>query len=237
MQNTDPALSIFYPAHNEAKNLPALISHANDFVQRQNFPVEVIVVNDGSLDESEKVLADLKTKYSFLKSVSHAHNKGYGEALRSGFVHSKAPLVFYTDGDFQFRLDELEKFVPLLKSEKWDALIGYRHNRQDNLIRKMNALLWGLLIRLSLGIKARDIDCAYKLFRKESLENLVFTTTGAMISTELLFHLQKNHLKFKELPVSHYPRILGQPTGANLSVIARAFRELFLFFWKNRVRS
>jgi glycosyltransferase involved in cell wall biosynthesis len=232
--STGPQLSIFYPAHNEAENLPSLIENASHFVAKQSFPVEVIVVDDGSKDNSKEVLEGLCERYKFLRFVRHEVNRGYGGALRSGFAAAKAPLIFFTDGDNQFRLDELNDFLVTLKQSGADVVVGYRVNRQDHFMRKVNTFLWGSLVKLLLRVKVRDIDCAYKLFKRESIAALNFTTTGAMISTELLFNLQRHHFKIEELPVRHYPRTQGNPTGAKLTVIARAFRELFAFYWRSR---
>ncbi|MBP7843598.1 MAG: glycosyltransferase family 2 protein [Proteobacteria bacterium] len=229
----EPALSIFYPAHNEAENLPALLAHADTFIKQRSFPVEVIIVDDGSRDSTPEVMKTLMLQYPYLRHVRHDINQGYGAALRTGFKSARAPLVFFTDGDNQFRLDELVELLKLMESEKADVVIGYRQNRQDNFMRKMNTFLWCSLVKLLLGIRFRDVDCAYKLFRKESLESLNFTTTGAMISTELLFYLQKKNCKILEYPIKHYPRTAGNPTGAKISVILRAFKELFLFYWRN----
>lgn len=232
-----PALSIFYPAHNEAKNLESLIEHAAEFVKLQSFAVEVIVVDDGSSDETPTVLAALMQRYPFLRTVRHEKNLGYGEALKTGFRSAKAPRVFFTDGDHQFRLNALPEFLQTLDSEPCDVVVGYRRNRQDNVIRKLNGYLWSRMIRLVLGVKIRDIDCAYKLFRKPAIEALEVTTTGAMISAELLYQIQQNNFRIVERPVEHHPRTQGASTGGNLHVIARAFKELFQFYSKSRARS
>jgi glycosyltransferase involved in cell wall biosynthesis len=194
----------------------------------------VIIVDDGSSDHTPQLMKDLMAQHSFLRYVRHEKNRGYGGALRSGFEESKGKLVFFSDGDNQFRLNELTEFLNILKSENADAVIGFRKNRQDHLVRKLNTFLWGSLVKFLLKVKAKDIDCAYKLFKKDCLQGIEFKSNGAMISTELLFFLYKKQYKILQLPVTHYPRTQGNPTGAKLSVILRAFRELFLFYWKNR---
>ncbi|NCN27729.1 glycosyltransferase family 2 protein [bacterium] len=230
-------LSIFFPAYNEAKNLPELIERTDLFIQQYAKNTEVIVVNDGSSDNSKEVLKQLEAKYGFLKSVHHPQNQGYGAALRSGFSNSQGKLVFFMDSDNQFHFDELKEFIKVLEDEKMDGVIGIRTDRKDNFLRKTNTFLWCSLVRLLLGIRFKDIDCAYKLFKKELIKDIKLETTGAMISTELLFQVQKRTEKIVERHVNHYPRTQGSPTGANPLVILRAFKELFSFYFQNVFKS
>ncbi len=136
------------------------------------------------------------------------------------------------DSDGQFDIRELRRFLSLI--DEYDAVIGYRVKRQDTWMRKLNAWGWKLVVRLALGVRVRDIDCAFKLLRTEFLQRHPLETRGAMINAELLYRLKVSGCTLREVGVRHLPRQSGQATGANLRVIGRAFRELFDYTHKWR---
>lgn len=214
------SLSVFFPAYNEEENLPALIEqtmvHLPQFAE--NF--EIIIVNDGSGDNTKTVAEDLAAKYHQVKVVSHHTNLGYGAALKTGFATAKYDWVFFTDADLQFDLAELGQFLAF--TDEYKAIIGYRTARAEGFGRARNAYLFKLFVNLLFRVHVRDIDCAFKLFRTELIPPLKLQSNGAFISSELLYKLKKNHIKIKELPVTHYPRLRGNPTGANFKVVIKA---------------
>jgi hypothetical protein len=113
-----------------------------------------------------------------------------------------------------------------------DMVIGWRRNRADPPMRKLNALGWKLLVNALFGYTARDVDCAFKLFRRQVWESLTVYARGATFSAEFLIKARRLGFRVRELPVNHFPRMAGSPTGARLDVIARAFVELFRL-WRN----
>jgi glycosyltransferase involved in cell wall biosynthesis len=166
-----------------------------------------------------------------LRVVTHDQNRGYGAALASGFDAAHKDLVFLTDGDKQFDVTELQEFLPAMDGQT-DLVIGWRRNRADPLMRKANAFGWKWLVNLLFGYTARDVDCAFKLFRRQVWEGLTVHARGATFSAEFLIKSRRLGYRVKELPVSHFPRTAGSPTGARPDVIVRAFIELFQL-WRN----
>jgi glycosyltransferase involved in cell wall biosynthesis len=164
-----------------------------------------------------------------VRLVQHPQNRGYGDTLATGFAAATKELVFMTDGDAQFDLSEINKLLPLVEQGA-DMAIGYRSPRVDPPMRLLNALGWNLLIRLLFGYVARDVDCAFKLFRRAILNDVKIQSGGATFSTELLVRTRRAGYIIKEVPVKHLPRTAGRATGARLSVIVRAFRELITFY-------
>lgn len=225
------SLSLCMPAYNEAANIESCLDAActilPEFVER----FEVIVVDDGSRDGTGRVISDYSRRDARVRLVQHEKNKGYGGAVTSGLRAATCDLVMFTDSDGQFSFLDLPQLLMHLVGH--DFVIGYRHCRADKRMRLVNAWGWNRLVRLLLGVKVRDLDCAFKLFRREVVERLQLTATGACINAEMLVQCVRGGLKFREVPVTHYPRYHGAPTGANLKVIARAFRELPLL-WKYR---
>ncbi len=186
---------------------------------------EIIIVNDGSKDRTGEIADRLAKENPAVRVVHHEKNMGYGAALQSGFKNATKELVFYTDGDGQFNMEEIIKLLPLI--ENYDIVSGYRKKRMDPFIRKVNAFLWGLLVNTLFKIKVRDVDCAFKLYKRKIFEDISLTSQGALIDTEILAKAVAKGYKIAEVGVNHYPRLAGKQTGAKLSVIIKAFVELF----------
>ena len=223
-----PSISVVLPAWNEEHNIATAIQQAVTALEGIGADYEIIVVDDGSRDGTARVVGELQAGNPQLRLVRHEVNRGYGQALRSGYAAAQKDLVLIHHADSQFDLTEIKRFLPLLAQA--DIICGYRAQRADPFMRKVNALGWNTVVRLLFGYLARDIDCGFKLFRREVLEHVHLTATrGAMIDTELLASARARGFRIAELPVTHLPRLGGQPTGAHLDVIITSFRELFAF--------
>lgn len=225
-----PGLTVFFPCYNEEPNVEPLVRRCLEFLPQFAEIFEVIVVNDHSKDKTGEIADRLAGEDSHVRVVHHPENRGYGGALQSGFAAATLPYVFFMDGDGQFDIADLGPFVGSILAGGVDAAVGYRVNRQDPLHRRLNAFCWGTLVNILFGLGIKDVDCAYKLISRDKLKGMVLKSNGALISTELLARLKKKGARFSQLPVKHYPRKAGIQTGAKLSVILRAFKELFKFY-------
>ncbi|MBK8904832.1 MAG: glycosyltransferase family 2 protein [Anaerolineaceae bacterium] len=215
------------PAFNEAENIPGMVADVLDVLPRLVDEFEIIVVDDGSRDDTAVVTQQLAVQHPQLKLVQHEVNKGYGTAVLTGLTHATKELVFFTDADRQFDLAEIEKLLD--KIETADLVVGYRAPRRDPFMRRLNGKGWSWLVTLLFGYTARDIDCAFKLMRRTVVERLheEITSGGATFSAESLVRARRAGFKIVEVPLAgHRPRVAGSPTGANLRVITRAFKEL-----------
>lgn len=221
------SISVVFPAFNEEDNIADSIACARQAMSRLFKPesIEIIVVDDGSTDRTRQVLQELTDHCADVVAIHHARNRGYGAALRSGLYAARNELVFFSDADLQFDLDQIRHLLKFV--EDYDIVAGYRVARADPPTRLLNAWGWNLLVRLTLRVRVRDIDCAFKLFRREIFQDIHLTSVGAMINTELLALATRRGYRIKEVPVSHYPRTSGEQTGANPRVIIKAFRELW----------
>ncbi len=212
------------PAYNEEALIEATATALAEVLDRIVDDYEVVVVNDGSRDRTREVVEALASTNPQIRCVSHPTNRGYGEALRTGFSSATKELIFLTDGDKQFDVNELESFLPA--AQRADIVAGYRSPRRDSWIRLLYGWGWNFIVNLLFGYTVRDVDCAFKLFRREVWEGVHVHSGGATFSAEFLIRARRLGCRFAELPVSHYPRTAGSPTGAHPRVILRAFRDL-----------
>lgn len=198
---------------------------------RFGWDYEVIVVNDGSRDGTGAVLEELSWLDARLRVVTHSRNRGYGAALKSGFAAASKEWVFFMDADRQFDIREITTLAE--KSDAYDYVAGYRVHRRDHWMRLVNAWLFHTAIRALFGLGMRDIDCAFKLIRREVITRANLESEGAFINAELALRAKQFGYRVIQVPVSHYPRRYGNPTGANPRVILRAMREIIWFRLKN----
>ncbi len=219
------SLSVFFPAYNEEQNITDSVKQAEAVLQTITPTYEIIVVNDGSRDSTGAIADTLAKNNPHIRVVHHNPNQGYGAAVWSGMQAARYDYVFFTDADLQFDLKEIKKLLAYVP--EYQVVIGYRAKRRDPFMRILNAKGWNILNRFLFGLQVKDIDCAFKLFDRRVVANLPLQSRGAMMSAELLIRLQRQGIRFKEVPVTHLPRTAGSPTGAKPSVILRAFRELF----------
>ncbi len=218
------SISVFFPCYNEQDNITRVVEQALTVLEKLNADFEVIIVNDGSSDGTGQIAEEIAGQKDRVKVVHHRTNLGYGAALQSGFKAATKELVFYTDGDGQFDINEMPPLLRLM--EQYDIVSCYRLNRQDSLIRKINGWCWTKLVCLLFGMKIRDIDCAFKLYKREIFDNIKLVSTGALIDAEILARAVRKGYRVTQQGIHHYPRTAGAQTGANLRVILRAFKEL-----------
>jgi glycosyltransferase involved in cell wall biosynthesis len=226
-------LSFFFPAHNEADNIEALVAEALEVLPTLAEQFEIIAVDDGSRDATPSIADRLAASDPPIRVVHHETNRGYGAAVRSGLGAARYDLVAFTDGDRQFKVADLGRLIArLAQPDQPDVVVGYRLKRADPFIRTAYARAYRLALNIFFRLGVRDVDCAFKLFRRSALEGIRLESGGAFMSAELLIKLKQRGRKIAEVGVPHYPRTAGSPTGAKPSVIFRAVRD----FWRLRIR-
>jgi glycosyltransferase involved in cell wall biosynthesis len=219
------SISVFFPCCNEEAAVEPLTQKTLAVLQKLTDDFEIIIVDDGSTDQTAQIADKLAAEIPQVKVIHHDKNLGYGSALQSGFKATSKQLVFYTDGDAQFDINELPPLLPLM--EQYDIVSCYRINRREGLIRKFNAFCWTKLICMLFGLRLKDIDCAFKLYKRSLFDNIKLESTGALIDTEILAKAARKGYSITQRPVHHYPRQQGASSGSNPAVIIRAFKELF----------
>jgi glycosyltransferase involved in cell wall biosynthesis len=220
-------ISAVMPAYNEEANLEQSVGRMAQALATYTRGFEIIVVDDGSRDGTAALLERLKAVHPNLRIIRHPVNRGYGAALRSGFDAARFGWIFLMDSDNQFDPAEVE--LLLAHAADADLVAGYRKLRRDPLPRRLNAWAFFTMVRLLFGRLVRDVNCAFKLIRRDLMMRMALHSEGALINTEMLVLGRQLHARVVEVPVHHYPRTAGKQTGANLRVVIRAFRELLAF--------
>ncbi len=225
----DISLSAVLPAHNEAENIKNTVESCVTYLEKHVSSYEVVVVNDGSFDNTKEIVQGLSSVNSNVVLVNHEVNKGYGSALRSGFDQAKCDFIFFMDSDGQFNIEDLDRLLPFVSLQ--NVVIGYREDRADSIIRSLNAWLYAQYIHLMFGLNVVDMDCAFKVFPTKAYHDIApIKSGGALFTAEFLIKLKRNGFIFEEVPVRHFPRQFGTQSGANIKVILRMFKES----WKLR---
>lgn len=222
------SISVFFPAYYDEGNIGKVVSKAVEVLEEMNLKdYEVIIIEDGSPDNTGKVADELAEKYKKVRVIHHEKNMGYGATLRDGFYAAKMDYVFYSDGDNQFDLDELKKFLALIPFT--DIVVGYRKTKQYSLWRKFTSLSYNYVLKILFGIRYWDIDCAFKVFPTELFKKIEIESIDAFIDAEIMLKAKLLGYTSTELGVKHLPRVDGISTGARPSVIVRTIKEIYQF--------
>lgn len=221
-------LSCFFPAFDEQENIRQVLEEAIGALPLVADEFEVLVVDDGSSDATASIVQAMAARHPEIRLVQHPRNLGYGEALRTGFREVVGTVVFFTDADRQFRLQDMGVLLEGLADA--DIVIGYRAKRQDPPSRLVIARTYRLVLRALFGLRVRDVDCAFKAMRRDVLDTCLpsLRSRSAFISPELLVRAMDAGFTIEELPIRHYPRAGGRAKGATARVIARTIREILI---------
>jgi len=233
------SLSFFFPALNEEDHVEAMVRDALTVLPNFADDIEVTVVDDGSTDRTGQIADDLARGDPRVHAVHHGTRRGYGGALRSGFLSATKEFIFFTDGDRQFEIADVRRLIDVIDGV--DAVIGYRLKRQDLPRARFVAWVYNRVIRVLFFGGFRDVDCAFKLFRRDVFQRVPLErvrSNGAFFSAEMLIALRRAGIRTREVGVPHHPRTAGKAKGQQPKVILRAIRDLLrlrLRLWGFRV--
>jgi glycosyltransferase involved in cell wall biosynthesis len=222
--NALTGLTVVLACLDEAENLPDAVRHATAAAERCAVAHEIVVVDDGSADQTVAVAGAIAARDPRVRLVVHAENLGYGEALRSGIAAARMPWVLLTDADLQFDFGDLEDFLALAASA--DLVVGWRVLPQGPVGARAEAALWNRFLRAAFDLPVRDVDCAFRLARRGLLASLDLRASGALVGTELLVKSRAAGARTAEAPVHHRARVAGRQTGSGRRLTTRTLREL-----------
>ena len=229
------SISAMFPCYNDAPTIGGLVDQVHSALTSLVPIVEVIVVNDGSSDGSREVLDTMAAERPWLRVIHHPHNRGYGQALISGFTAARHDWIFYTDGDAQYDAREAGVLVPLA-TDSIDVVQGYKVGRGDPWYRKVIGRLYHHVVKLMFGLGVRDTDCDFRLFRRRLFTDAPLTSSTGVICVEMMFRFQRGGARFVQAPVHHYFRPHGRSQFFRLPAIARSMLQLLTLWWRLVIR-
>lgn len=205
-------LSVVIPALDEEESIPGLLAEAGSYLQALSLPYEILVVDDGSRDGTRRAVAESVLADSAIRMICHDQNRGYGASLRHGFEEARYDLLFFTDGDGQFDFRDLPAFLAEAERPDVDLVIGFRHPRSEGYLRRLVSQGYGWLVEACLGIRVRDVNCAFKLIKKHVVRSMTLRSKRFAINAELLGKAQLAGFRWVERDVRHAPRRGGRST-------------------------
>lgn len=230
-----PELSVFFPCYNEQANITDTVNKAIPVIKNVAEKWEVIIVNDGSRDNTLAKARELVAKYGpRVRIVNHLVNRGYGAAFKSGVYSAKYQWVCFTDADGQFDFSDIRNLIKEKNITAADIIVGFYLNRKVPYYRKIGSFVWQLAVFVLFGLKIRDIDCGFKLIRKEVIDSIppLQAERGPFITSEFLVKAISQGYRLAEVGVHHYPRQAGEATGAKLNVILSGLKDLLALWYK-----
>lgn len=230
-----PSLSIFFPAYNDAGTIASLALVAHMTARTLTDDYEVIVIDDGGPDHTGVLLDEMALHFPWLKVVHHVKNRGYGGALRSGFDTASKDLVFYTDGDAQYDPRELTKLYEALGPDV-DFVNGYKIGRSDPLHRIVIGRVYHWFVRTVFGLRLRDVDCDFRLMRREVFRKVHLTRSSGVICVELMKKVQDHGFRIAQVPVHHFHRSYGKSQFFNVPRVGRTLLDLMRLWLELVVR-
>ena len=232
-----PSITAMFPAFNDAGTIPSMVIMVTKALAGLTDDYEVVVVNDGSQDYTAEVLDALCAVYPHLRVITHARNRGYGAALRTGFGHATKEWIFYTDGDAQYDPHELRALAEALARSGADVANGYKIARNDPLHRLVIGGLYHHFVKFVFRLPLRDTDCDFRLFRRSVFERVQLESDSGTIALEMVKKFHDAGLRFVEVPVHHYHRAYGGSQFFNFRRLIRTAVQLSQLWWKLVIRA
>ena len=231
MINIKPNLSIVLPAYNEEENIGSFLKKTIDYAKKNTKKYEILVINDGSKDNTEREIVKVKRLDKNIRVIKHKVNKGFGEAEKTGLRNSKLDFVTLVPTDHQFDIKELNRYFPLFEKGA-DIVMGVRKKRKDPFMRLIYSRIYALMVYFLFGTTwYRDMNWV-KVYRKQIIDSIDITSGGAFVDAEIIIKAHRKGYKIKEVGVTHYPRERGTASGANIKLIVNLLKELFLLYRK-----
>jgi glycosyltransferase involved in cell wall biosynthesis len=221
------SVSFFCPAYNEEKNIPALISRVYPFLKEITDVFEIIIIDNGSLDNTGNVADNLSKKFLNIRVIHHIKNLGYGGALYEGFREAKYDYVMYTDGDNQYDVYELKPYLNLLSNH--DILSGYVIKKALTLPRTIQSSVFNFLVRMLFSLPLEDINCSLKIYKRKVIESMQIKSRSAFIDAEMLVRATRAGNSITQFPVTHFPRMNGVASGSKWTIIYGTIKDMIKF--------
>lgn len=222
---TAPSVSIFYPCYNDWGTMGSMVLFSIQTAERLGLDYDITIVDDGSEPHTCELLDEIEARFPQVHTIRHEKNRGYGGALRSGFSAATKEWIFYTDGDAQYDVRELEALLEQAGPEV-DVVQGYKITRHDPLHRIVIGRIYHWIVKIAFGLRLRDVDCDFRLLRRSIFDTIELKSDSGVICAEMMTKIQRGGFRVKEVPVHHYQRAHGKSQFFNFVRIARVIWQL-----------
>ena len=227
-----PSISVFFPCYNDAGTIPTMVIRALQTLREITDNYEVIVVNDGSPDDSARVLNELSCILPpEFRLITHEKNRGYGGVIRSGIAAATKEWIFYTDGDAQYDVRQLKLLADKI-SDEVDFINGWKIKRRDPPHRIWIGMAYQYFVKVMFGLKIKDVDCDFRLMRREIFDVIALESNTGTITFELVKKAQDAGYRFVEVPVSHFYRQYGESQFFNFSRVGATLVRMISWWWR-----
>jgi glycosyltransferase involved in cell wall biosynthesis len=231
--NVPPSITVFFPCFNDGESLRRMIPLAAETLGKITPDFEIVVVDDGSSDQTPSTLESLKSQFASLRVARHARNLGYGAALQTGFRSATKDWVFYTDGDGQYDVRELAKLWSLV-ADGVDGVVGFKTQRADSWPRRAIGKFYNAVVRFLFRLKFRDVDCDFRLLRRKVVESISLTAASGAVCVDLMNQVQRGGFRILETPVSHHPRQFGESHFFHVRPVVRTGLDLLRLWFRRK---
>lgn len=220
-----PSVSIFYPCYNDWGTMGSMVLLTVRTAERLELDYDITLVDDGSGTHTLQLLDIIEASYPTVRVIRHEKNRGYGGALRSGFAAATKEWIFYTDGDAQYDVRELERLIERAGPDV-DVVQGYKITRHDPMHRRIIGRVYHWIVKLAFGLRLRDVDCDFRLIRRSVFDRIALVHNSGIICCEMMVKIQRAGFRVAEVPVNHFQRAHGKSQFFNLPRVARVAANL-----------
>ena len=229
------SVTAFFPCYNDAGTIPTMILRALQTLPQVTSDNEVVVINDGSRDDSARILEEMACAFPQLRVIHRDQPSGYGGVLRAGFAAARKDWIFYTDGDAQYDARELVQLVEQVR-DGVEMVNGYKIKRRDPFHRVVIGLAYQYFVKLVFGLTIRDVDCDFRLMRRSIFDHITLESTTGTITFEMVKKIQDAGYSIGEVPVHHWYRQYGESQFFNFPRVARTLVALIGWWWRLVIR-
>jgi len=219
------SVSIFYPCYNDWGTMGSMVLFTMRTAEKLHLDYDLTIVDDGSGPQTQDILAEIVQRFPDINIIHHGKNRGYGGALRSGFAAAMKEWIFYTDGDSQYDVRELEVLLEKAGPDV-DLVQGYKIQRHDPMHRIIIGRLYHWFVKIAFNIPVRDTDCDFRLLRRSMFDTIELTSDSGVICVEMMRKISKAGFRIVEVPVHHYQRAHGKSQFFNYPRLVRVARQL-----------
>jgi len=220
------SLTVSVPAYNDSQSLRKLVDEAEALCKELSIPFQILIINDGSHDDTLKVARELAKTYGNIEVINHDKNLGFGETLKEVFTLPKTEWVLFLPGDNQFPVSNLRKFLDL--KDHSDYIIGYRKDRQDTANRKLYSLVYNWLVSVFSGYHVEDVN-SIVFYRSKIFDKIQLKGKSAFVHAEFFINVSKAGFRITETEIFHQEREFGFGSGGNIRVMAGTIKDLLVF--------